>query len=191
MELCVLFGLLRQHPINVAKVGFIGIGVCVTAAINVTVTIAFEGLVIPHIGLCSHKETARDIPLVVHDECHHPLEVLQLLGVEFTHTALRQRCLQDGIRIRACRRGIGVAVQEACGTPAIAIATIQAVEHFACRHRGLVAVRRTVMEKPRCPVVCVAGRLDPRSCAGSGQRGSREQHQQRHDNEERRDEPGS
>ena len=28
-----------------------------------------------------------------------------------------------------------------------------AVEHFACRHRRLIAVRRTVMEKPRCPEI--------------------------------------
>ena len=67
----------------------------------------------------------------------------------------------------------------------------KAVQQLACRHRGLVAVRRTVMEQSCCPVIGIVGGLDARSAAGRGQRGSREQRQQRHDNEKRRDEPGS
>ena len=47
------------------------------------------------------------------------------------------------------------------------------------------------MEQSCCPVIGIVGGLDARSGAGSGQRGSREQRQQRHDNEKRRDEPGS
>ena len=121
---------------------------------------------IPHIRLRGHKEAAGDITLIVHDECHHPLEVFKLLGVEFTHAALRQRRLQDGIRIRACRRGIGVAVQETCGTPAIAVATIKAVQQLACGHGRLIAVGSAVMEKPRCPIIRVAGGFN--ACSRTG-----------------------
>ncbi|MBU5456714.1 hypothetical protein [Oscillibacter sp. MSJ-31] len=177
LKFCVFLGLFFQHPIDVAKIGFIGIGVRVAAAVDVTIALTLEGLVIPHIRLRGHKKAAWDVTLIVHDECHHPFEVFKLLGIQFTHATLRQRRFQDGVRVRTGGRGIGVAVQKTGSTPAVAIAAIQAVEHFACRHRGLIAVRRTVMEKPRCPVVCVAGRLDAGSGAGSGKCRSREQRQ--------------
>lgn len=95
------------------------------------------------------------------------------------------------IRVRSGGGGIGVAVQKAGSAPAVAVAAVKAVQQLACRHRGLVAVRRTVMEQSCCPVIGIVGGLDARSAAGRGQRGSREQRQQRHDNEKRRDEPGS
>ena len=189
LELRVLLGLFFQHPINVAKIGFIGIGVCVAAAIDVAVSLALEGLMIPHIGLCGHKQAAGNISLIVYNECHHPLEVFKLLGVQLTHAALRQRCFQDGVRVRTGGGSIGVAVQETGSAPAVAIAAIQAVKHFTCCHRGLVAVRCPVMEKSRCPVVGIAGRLDTGSGTGSGKRGSRKQRQQRHNDEKRRHDP--
>ena len=157
LEFSVFLGLLCQHPIDVAQVGLIGIRIGKASGIDIAVTLTLEGLVIPHIRLRGHKEAAGDITLIVHDECHHPLEVFKLLGIEFTHTALCQRRLQDGIRIRTCRRGIGVAVQETCGSPAIAVATVQTVEHFACGHGWLIAVGSAVMEKTRCPIIRVAG----------------------------------
>ena len=47
---------------------FIGIGVGVTTAIDVTIALTLEGLVIPHIRLRSHKKAAGDVTLIVHDE---------------------------------------------------------------------------------------------------------------------------
>ena len=189
LELRILLGLFFQHPIDVAKIGFIGIGVRVAAAIDVAVSLALEGLMIPHIGLCGHKQAAGNISLIVHNECHHPLEVFKLLGVQLTHAALRQRCFQDGVRVCTGGGSVGVAVQETGSAPAVAIAAIQAVKHFTCCHRGLVAVGRTVMEQSRCPVVGIAGRLDTGSGTGSGKRGSRKQRQQRHNDEKRRHDP--
>ena len=189
LELRILLGLFFQHPIDVAKIGFIGIGVRVAAAIDVAVSLALEGLMIPHIGLCGHKQAAGNISLIVHNECHHPLEVFKLLGVQLTHAALRQRCFQDGVRVCTGGGSVGVAVQETGSAPAVAIAAIQAVKHFTCCHRGLVAVRCPVMEKSRCPVVGIAGRLDTGSGTGSGKRGSRKQRQQRHNDEKRRHDP--
>ena len=166
LEFSVFLGLLCQHPIDVAQVGLIGIRIGKASGIDIAVTLTLEGLVIPHIRLRGHKEAAGDITLIVHDECHHPLEVFKLLGIEFTHAALRQRRLQDGIRIRACRRGIGVAVQETCGSPTIAVATIKAVQQLACGHGRLIAVGSAVMEKPRCPIIRVAGGFN--ACARTG-----------------------
>ena len=189
LEFRILLGLFFQHPIDVAKIGFIGIGVCVAAAIDVAVSLALEGLMIPHIGLCGHKQAAGNISLIVYNECHHPLEVFKLLGVQLTHAALRQRRFQNGVRVRTGGRSIGVAVQKTGSAPAVAIAAIQAVKHFTCCHRGLVAVRCPIMEKSRCPVVGIAGRLDTGSGTGSGKRGSRKQRQQRHNDEKRRHDP--
>ena len=144
---------------------------------------------IPHIGLCGHKQAAGDVTLIVHDIGHHPLEVFKLLGVQLTHAALRQRRFQDSVCVRAGGGGIGVAVQKAGRTPAVAIAAIHAVEHFTCCHRRLVAVRCPVMEQSRCPVVGIAGRLDTGSGTGSGKCGSRKQRQQRHNDEKHRHDP--
>ena len=191
LKFCVFLGLFFQHPIDIAQVHFIGIGVGVTTAIDVTIALTLEGLVIPHIRLRSHKKAAGDVTLIVRNERHHPFEVFKLLGIQLTHAALRQRRFQHGIRVRSGGGGIGVAVQKAGSAPAVAVAAVKAVQQLACRHRGLVAVRRTVMEQSCCPVIGIVGGLDARSAAGRGQRGSREQRQQRHDNEKRRDEPGS
>ena len=68
LKFCVFLGLFFQHPIDIAQVRFIGIGVGVTTAIDVTIALTLEGLVIPHIRLRSHKKAAGDVTLIVHDE---------------------------------------------------------------------------------------------------------------------------
>ena len=68
LKFCVFLGLFFQHPIDIAQVHFIGIGVGVTTAIDVTIALTLEGLVIPHIRLRSHKKAAGDVTLIVHDE---------------------------------------------------------------------------------------------------------------------------
>ena len=190
LEFCVFLGLLCQHPIDVAQVSLIGIRIGKASGIDIAVTLTLEGLVIPHICLRGHKEATGDITLIVHDECHHPLEVFKLLGVEFTHAALRQRRLQDSIRIRACRRGIGVAVQETCGSPAIAVATIKAVQQLACGHGRLIAVGSAVMEKPGCPIIRVAGGFNACARTGRSECCGRKQAENCHNQQECRDKSG-
>ena len=68
LKFCVFLGLFFQHPIDIAQIHFIGIGVGVTTAIDVTIALTLEGLVIPHIRLRGHKKAAGDVTLIVHDE---------------------------------------------------------------------------------------------------------------------------
>ena len=133
---------------------------------------------VPYIGLRGHEQAAGDLSFVIDNVGHHPFEVFKLLGIQLTHAALRQRRFQHGIRVRSGGGGIGVAVQKAGSAPAVAVAAVKAVQQLACRHRGLVAVRRTVMEQSCCPVIGIVGGLDARSAAGRGQCGSRQQGQQ-------------
>ena len=135
---------------------------------------------IPHIGLRRHEEAAGNISLVIDDIGHHPLEVFKLLGIQFTHAALRQRCFQDSVRVRAGGGCIGVRVEERRSTPAITITTIHAVEHFPRCHGRLIAVRRSVMEQAGRPVICVTGRFDAGTGAGGRQCRGRQQAQNGH-----------
>ena len=121
---------------------------------------------IPHIRLRSHKKAAGDVTLIVRNERHHPFEVFKLLGIQFTHAALRQRRFQHGIRVRSGGGGIGVAVQKAGSAPAVAVAAVKAVQQLACGHGRLIAVGSAVMEKPRCPIIRVAGGFN--ACARTG-----------------------
>ena len=180
LKFCVFLGLFFQHPIDIAQIHFIGIGVGVTTAIDVTIALTLEGLVIPHIRLRSHKKAAGDVTLIVRNERHHPFEVFKLLGIQFTHAALRQRCFQDSVRVRAGGGCIGVRVEERRSTPAVAIAAIHAVEHFPRCHGRLIAVRRSVMEQAGRTVICVAGGLDAGTGAGRRQCRGRQQTQNGH-----------
>ena len=184
LEGCVLLCFFGQHPVNIAKIGFVGIRVGVAAAVNISIALTLEGLVIPHIGLCCHEEAAGNISLVIDDIGHHPLEVFELLSIQFSQATLRQGRFQNGIRIGSGGRGIGVAVQETGGSPAITITTIHAVEHFPRCHGRLIAVRRSVMEQASCPVICVAGRFDAGAGAGRCQCRGRQQTQNGHQYEQ-------
>ena len=111
----ILLGLLIQHPIDVAEIGFIGVRVGETAGIHLAVTTGLHGLMVPDIGLKRHEQAAGDLALVVYDVGHHPLGVGQFLGVQFPEAALGEGGVEHTVSIFAGGAGVGIAVEEGCG----------------------------------------------------------------------------
>lgn len=180
LEGYVLLCFFGQHPVNIAEIGFIGIRVGVTVAVNISIALTLEGLVIPHIGLCCHEDATGNISLVIDDIGHHPFEIFKLLGIQFSQATLRQGRFQDSVRIGSGGRGIGVRVEERRSTPAVAVAAVHAIEHFPRCHGRLIAVGRSIVEQAGGPVVCVVGGLDAGTGAGRCQCRGRQQTQNGH-----------
>ena len=177
----ILLGFLRQHPVVIANIGFIGVGVGKAAGINVTGGIAacgFVALVVPDVGLQGHEQTAGDVAGIISDIGHHPLYILFDSGVHLAQSGLGNSFFPQGICVRAGGTLVGVAVQKTgCPVP-IGIAEIHAIELFSSSHRRAVGILLAGGGQAGRPEVGVCGCFDARPTAGRGQCGGGQQGQQ-------------
>ena len=177
----ILLSFLRQHPVVIANIGFIGVGVGKAAGINVTGGIAARGfvaLVVPDVGLQGHEQTAGDLAGIVCDIGHHPFDVFLGDCVHLTQAGLGNSFFPQGICVRASGALVGVAVQKTgCPVP-IGIAEIHAIELFSSSHRRAVGILLAGGGQAGRPEVGVCGCFDARSAAGSCQSGGGQQGQQ-------------
>ena len=177
----ILLGFLCQHPIVIANIGFIGIGVGKATGINVTGCIAacgFVALMIPDIRLERHKQAAGDVAGIISDIGHHPLYILFDSGVHLAQSGLGNSFFPQGICVRASGAGVGIAIEEAGSSVPIGIAEIHAIELFSSSHRRAVGILLAGGGQPGRPEVGVCGCFDARSAAGSCQSGGGQQCQQ-------------
>ena len=177
----ILLSFLRQHPVVIANIGFIGIGVGKTTGVNVTGGIAacgFVALVVPDVGLQGHEQTAGDLAGIVRDIGHHPFDVFLGDGVHLTQTGLGNRLFQQGIGIRAGGAGVGITIEETGSSVPIGIAEIHAIELPSGSHRRAVGIRLTGGGQPSRPEIGVCGCFDARSAASCRQCGGGQQCQQ-------------
>ena len=177
----ILLSFLRQHPVVIANIGFIGIGVGKATGINVTGCIAacgFVALMIPDIRLERHKQAAGDVAGIISDIGHHPLYILFDSGVHLAQSGLGNSFFPQGICVRASGAGVGIAIEEAGSSVPIGIAEIHAIELFSSSHRRAVGILLAGGGQPGRPEVGVCGCFDARSAAGSCQSGGGQQCQQ-------------
>ena len=177
----ILLSFLRQHPVVIANIGFIGIGVGKTSCVNVTGGIAacgFVALMIPDVGLQGHKQAAGDVARVVDNVGHHPLYILFDSGVHLAQPRTCDSGIPQGITVRAGGALVGVAVEERSGSIAIGISEIHAVKLLACRRGRAVGILLAGGGQPGRPEVGVCGCFDARSAAGGCQSGGGQQGQQ-------------
>ena len=177
----ILLSFLRQHPVVIANIGFIGIGVGKATGINVAGCIAARGfvaLVVPDVGLQGHKQAAGDVAGIISDIGHHPLYILFDSGIHLAQSGLGNSFFPQGICVRAGGTLVGVAVQKTgCPVP-IGIAEIHAVKLLACRRGRAVGILLAGGGQAGRPEVGVCGCFDARSAAGSCQSGGGQQGQQ-------------
>ena len=177
----ILLSFLRQHPVVIANIGFIGIGVGKATGINVAGGIAacgFIALMIPDVGLQGHKQAAGDVAGIISDIGHHPLYILFDSGVHLAQSGLGNSFFPQGICVRAGGTLVGVAVQKTgCPVP-IGIAEIHAIELFSSSHRRAVGILLAGGGQAGRPEVGVCDCFDARSAAGSCQSGGGQQGQQ-------------
>ena len=177
----ILLSFLRQHPVVIANIGFIGIGVGKATGINVAGGIAacgFIALMIPDVGLQGHKQAAGDVAGIISDIGHHPLYILFDSGVHLAQSGLGSSFFPQGICVRASGAGVGIAIEEAGSSVPIGIAEIHAIELFSSSHRRAVGILLAGGGQPGRPEVGVCGCFDARSAAGSCQSGGGQQCQQ-------------
>ena len=177
----ILLSFLRQHPVVIANIGFIGIGVGKATGINVAGGIAacgFIALMIPDISLERHEEAAGDVALVVCDIGHHPLYIFLGNGVHLAKPRTCDSGIPQGVCVCAGGALVGVAVQKTGRPIPIGIAKIHAVELFACCRGRAVGILLAGGGQPGRPEVGVCGCFDARSAAGSCQSGGGQQGQQ-------------
>ena len=177
----ILLSFLRQHPVVIANIGFIGIGVGKTSGINVAGCIAacgFIALMIPDIRLERHKQAAGDVAGIVRDIGHHPFDVFLGDGVHLTQAGLGNRLFPQGIGIHAGGAGVGITIEETGSSVPIGIAEIHAIELFSSSHRRAVGILLAGGGQAGRPEVGVCGCFDARSAAGSCQSGGGQQGQQ-------------
>ena len=167
LKLGILIGLLAQHPVVVAHIGFVGIRIGKAACVNVARGIAacgFVALVVPDVGLQGHEQAAGDLAGVVRDIGHHPFDVFLGDGVHLAQAGLGDGLFPQSICIRAGGAGVGVAIEETgCAIP-IGIAQVHAVKLFACGHGRTVGIGLAGRCQPGRPAVGVCGRRN----AGAG-----------------------
>ena len=177
----ILLSFLCQHPVVIANIGFIGIGVGKATGINVAGGIAacgFIALMIPDVGLQGHKQAAGDVAGIISDIGHHPLDVFLGDGIHLAQSGLGNSFFPQGICVRAGGTLVGVAVQKTgCPVP-IGIAEIHAIELFSSSHRRAVGILLAGGGQAGRPEVGVCGCFDARSAAGSCQSGGGQQGQQ-------------
>ena len=177
----ILLSFLCPHPVVIANIGFIGIGVGKATGINVAGGIAacgFIALMIPDVGLQGHKQAAGDVAGIISDIGHHPLDVFLGDGVHLTQAGLGNRLFQQGIGIRAGGAGVGITIEETGSSVPIGIAEIHAIELPSGSHRRAVGIRLTGGGQPGRPEIGVCGGLDTHSTAGGCQSRGGQQCQQ-------------
>ena len=185
----ILLSFLRQHPVVIANIGFIGIGVGKTTGVNIAGCIAARGfvaLVVPDVGLQGHEQTAGDLARVVDNVGHHPLYILFGNGVHLAQSRTCDSGIPQSITVRAGGALVGVAVEKRSCPIAIRVAKIHTVELLACRRGRAIGVLLSSGGQAGRPEVGVRCRLNACSTAGSCQCRSGQQCQQGQQRQKRR-----
>ena len=185
----IFLSFLRQKPVYIPKICFVGIGIGVTTGINVTRGIAacgFIALMIPNVRLQSHKQAAGDVALVVRDIGHHPFDVFSGDGIHFAKTRIRNSRIPQSVTVCSSGAFVGVRVQKTGCSKSVRIAEIHAVELFACCRGRAIGVLLSSGGQAGRPEVGVRCRLNACSTAGSCQCRSGQQCQQGQQRQKRR-----